>query len=221
MKLRFVTKAVQGDAVSFSFAPLEPTVWTAGQSIRLEVPGAYGPEERRFTISSAPSEKVITVTTRVSDSSYKQSLNSLQPGTEVDAFDIRGDFGWDAGELPRVFLASGIGITPFRAILRERITAGQNIPAMLLYASRQPLFVDELRQWQATHPEFRLHLTQDGRMSAALAHRMIPALAHSLIYLSGPSAMVDEVSDQLVKVHHIPESQLKKDWFTGRLARDD
>lgn len=181
----------------------------------------YGPEERRFTISSPPSEKVITITTRVSDSSYKQTLNSLQPGEEVDAFDIRGDFVWQAGELPRVFLASGIGITPFRAILGERVTAGQDIPAVLLYASRQPLFVDELQQWQATHPEFRLHITKNERMSAALAQRIIPTLADSLIYLSGPSAMVDEVSGELAKVHHIPESQHKKDWFTGRLARDD
>jgi NAD(P)H-flavin reductase len=53
-------------------------MWTAGQSIKLEVPGPYGPLEHRFSISSAPHEGIVAITTRLSGSSYKNSLAALR-----------------------------------------------------------------------------------------------------------------------------------------------
>ena len=221
MRLRYIDQTAEQDAISFNFAPLTPLLWTAGQSIRLEVPGVYGPEERRFTISSAPSEQKITITTRVSDSPYKQALQTLSAGTEVDAYDIRGDFTWGDAVMPRVFMASGIGVTPFRAIFAERVHLGQPLPVTLLHASKAPLFGGEFAAWQTAHPEFSFHYIDNQRLTAALAKQRISDLPQSLIYLSGPSAMVDEIAAELTNSCSVPETQLKKDWFTGRLTRDD
>src|SRR4051812_31124969 len=61
---------VTGDVTTFTFRPEAPLMWTAGQSIKLEVPGPYGPLEHRFSISSAPHEGIVAITTRLSGSSY-------------------------------------------------------------------------------------------------------------------------------------------------------
>lgn len=221
MKLRFLHKqAESNDVASFAFAAVEPVSWIAGQSIRLELPIGYDTEERRFTISSAPYEQRIVVTTRLSESRFKQALDALEAGAVIDAYAIEGDFTWLESQRPRIFIAAGLGITPFIALLKQRDYTGQPLMVSLLYADRRQLiFGEQLHALAARHPEFHMSLLPDQHLSLAAILDHFPALHESLVYLAGPSSVVDELGAQLI-AEGLPEEQLKRDWFTGRAGWD-
>src|SRR5450756_2841841 len=78
--------------------------------------------DRWFTIASAPYEKHVMLTTRFAakeSSTFKQTLKALKPGDTVEISDLDGDFTVDDPQQHYVFIAGGIGITPFRAILKQ------------------------------------------------------------------------------------------------------
>ena len=218
MKLRFTGKKHEVDDVwSFFFDPVEPLTWIAGQSIRLELPRAsWGMSERRFTIASAPYEKHVQITTRVSHSEFKQALNTLQPDQEINGFNIEGDFVWEESDSPKLFLAAGIGITPFRSIIAEQIKGKKPLNTTLLYGSSltRAIFQDELEQWQEADKTFRFYTVQGKRLSIEKDASLSPQWQESLVYVSGPTQMVDEISDALIE-HGFPKNQIKTDQFTG------
>src|SRR5262245_44804997 len=137
MDLYFVRSQSEAkERVSFWFHPAEPLSWIAGQSIKIELAGPYGPLEHRFSIASAPHEGEVMITTRLSGSTYKNSLAALQPGDAVKGYGIEGDFVWGEGDSRRLFVAAGIGITPFHSILKQRVYDHALLAVDLIYASR-------------------------------------------------------------------------------------
>ncbi len=213
-----ITKA----AFSFIFEPLEPVRWTAGQSIRLEISAPdYGTNERRFTISSAPYEGVITITTRNSSSEFKQSLFSLQAGDVIDAYGIQGNFQW-RGEDNALFVAAGIGITPFYSILKQQLHERKSLAARLIYGHKpeDAPFLEMFETWQQRHPEFWFNDISGQRITATLLHRIVPGFQTKILYLSGPIAAVDELKHCLLDGYTIKEESIKCDRFTGNVAED-
>lgn len=221
MRLHFIGKKQEsGDIWSFSFMPNTPLAWVAGQSLRLEIAGPYGPLEHRFSIASAPSSGTVTVTTRLTGSDYKESLAALQPGDAAEAHGLEGDFVWREHDAPHIFVAAGIGITPLRAIIAERMAQGLAVRATLLYSSRdEPMvYAHELKQWHRHDAELAVHFLQNQRISTAdiLAQ---PQARERLIYISGPSKMVDALGTDLLAAG-IPPAHMLRDQFTGRLSED-
>jgi ferredoxin-NADP reductase len=203
-----------GDVWSFDFVPAAPLMWEAGQSARFEITGPYGPIEKRFTIAAPPSGGVITLTTRLSGSDYKDSLNALQPGDKAQLYGIEGDFAWRESPAPHVFVAGGIGITPFYALLAER--AAQNLPlnATLLYSNHDEHipFKPQLNAWQKnglTVNYFDRRITVDD---------VLPR-AKDYIYLAGSTQMASTLSAGLRDAGIVP-AKLIWDEFTGRLPSD-
>ncbi|MDQ3123718.1 MAG: FAD-dependent oxidoreductase, partial [bacterium] len=172
-------------------------------------------DERRFTIASAPHEQQVRITTRISHSEFKQSLANLPPNTEINGFNIEGNFVWVASKRPKLFLAAGIGITPFRALIADRIHSKTPLDATLLYSSSQQpaLFANELSFWQKTDPTLKVHLLPN-RITIADNASLIPQWLKNLMYVSGPSRMVEEIAIALI-AHGLPRKQLKTDMFTG------
>jgi len=223
-RLKFIQREQQAENIfAHTFAVSEPVEWTAGQSIRLEVDGIYGPEERRFTISSAPFQKVITIVTRMSDSIFKQALARLHVGDEVRGYDIKGNFVWPDHKGPLLFLASGMGITPYYSMLQQRIHAQLAPQVTLVHAARKGelLFAKQFREWAHHQPSFRYVALEGERLTAATVATQFPEFLQGSIFLSGPGAMVREVATELREAYHLAEGQLHQDQFTGRLLRDD
>lgn len=218
MKLTFSHRHQETDDIwSFSFTPAEPVAWIAGQAIKLEINDQYGPTERHFTISSAPFEKHITITTRITDSPYKQQLLKLQAGAEARGFNIEGGVTWREDPKPLLLIAAGIGITPYRAMLAQRAHDGQPLNATLIYGStsQQLAFRGELDTWAASHPEFKPVYLTGQRLHIAFITQHAPDLADRLVYVTGPTAMVDEISAALQK-HGVAQTRIVREWFTGR-----
>ncbi|HSW92349.1 MAG TPA: FAD-dependent oxidoreductase [Patescibacteria group bacterium] len=204
---------------AFRFKSSEPLTWVAGQYVRVELPHESPDEEgarRWFTNSAAPYEGILQITTRVTDSTFKQALFQLELGsTNVQLIEApEGDFILQNSELPIVFVAGGIGVTPFRSIIKQRIHDAQPVNVSLVYGSRTPEvpFKNELTEWMAADPTLKVHYVSGNPLTAESIDREIPTLNTSLVYLSGPEPMVEALGDDL-KSHGLPEAQLKQDFF--------
>jgi len=190
--------------------------WLAGQYQTYVLAAAGGTEDenkRFFTIAAAPSEGEIHISTRVSDSKFKQALNAMQPGDTIEASGIEGDFTWeDTGE-PVVLIAAGIGCTPYRSILLERHAAGKPLNCTLLQFSRDDNipFKDEFAKLASEHPEFIIKNIIGSPVTADAILEAAPQAASQVTYISGPEPMVDAVGDEL-KGRGV---NLKQDWFPG------
>jgi ferredoxin-NADP reductase len=210
---------------AFRFKPSEPLQWAAGQYMRVKLPHDNPDKEgekRWFTVSSAPYEQIAQITTRVTDSTFKQALSQLPVGGELKLLETpHGDFVWQDSELPKVFVAGGIGVTPFRSILKQRAQDKLPLDVTLVYGSRTPdvPFKDELEQWQASDSRLKVLYEVGEPLTAERLAELLPALNDSLVYLSGPEPMVEALGDDLKK-HGLPEAQLKQDFFPNYTERN-
>jgi ferredoxin-NADP reductase len=166
MKLVFRERiAAQGNVTRFVFQPETPLSWQPGQYIHYDLPHPDTDSrgtERWFTISSAPFEKEVWITTRIFDadgSSFKRHLLRMEPGQAIEADLPEGDFIVEDPSKSYVFVAGGIGITPFRSILKQLHHDGKSIKVELLYANRDAesiAFKDELEAISKAHDGFSI-----------------------------------------------------------------
>jgi ferredoxin-NADP reductase len=219
MALTFTEKEHLIDNIwAFRFRPDGPFVWTAGQYVRVELPHGNPDAEgtkRWFTNSAAPYEGIMQITTRVTESTFKQTLSKLEPGDELPLIENpEGDFVWQDSDLPIVFVAGGIGVTPFHSILKQRAHDGLSLDVTLVYGSRTPdiPFKDELEQWQAADSDLKVRYVVGASLTAERLAAAVPNLNASLVYVSGPEPMVQALSKDLME-HGLPERQLKRDEF--------
>lgn len=220
MKLTLQEKENLTDNVwAFRFTPSEPLTWIAGQFVYVELPHNNPDAEgttRWFTNSAAPYEGILQITTRVTESSFKQALSKLEVGSsELQLLENPdGDFVWQDSSTPIVFVAGGIGVTPFRSILRQRAHDKQPLNVTLVYGSRTPEvpFKDELEQLVTDDPQLKIHYVVGSPLTAASLQSLVPTLDQALVYVSGPEPMVEALGEDL-KRHGLSESQLKQDFF--------
>jgi len=220
MRLRFLNKKHEtGDIWSFIFDPIEDISWEAGQSIRLELPRpTWGISERRFTIASAPHEKHVQITTRMSPSEFKSLLNDLEPGQEIQAHNIEGDFTWKGISGPTLCIAGGIGITPFRALVLDAAKQKTLKDSVLLHrgTDNPALFASEFDQISKKTEEFS-YRQLEKRVTEHNLQQIVADWQKRTVFISGSTAMVQEVRKLLIR-GGLPENRLKHDIFTGNIS---
>ncbi|MBI3430143.1 MAG: FAD-dependent oxidoreductase [Actinobacteria bacterium] len=191
--------------------------WVAGQSQAYILPQAGETEKENqhwFTISSAPVEGTINISTRISASPFKEALNSLNPGDEISTHSLGGKFIWEEGDqAPVTLIAAGIGITPFRSILLQRSAVGKSLNATLLYFNRTSgiPFQKELETLGQKHPEFQLKMIVGESVTAEKIFMLAPTASEQIVYLSGPAPMVSSIGSVLKEAG----VTIKQDRFPG------
>lgn len=224
MQLTLVGKIKEGkDVISFLFKPQTPFFWKSGQFLHYTLlhPNTdnRGPE-RYFTIASAPFENIVMLTTRftkISGSTFKKALKSLKVGDKIEAVGPDGQFTVDNPAQKMVFIAGGVGITPFRAILLDLKNKNQPLNTTLLYANKTEDFVYKktLEKIAKLNPKFKIYYFVDPkRIDEKAIKKFVPNLQKSIFYISGPAAMVDSM-DHLLKSLNVPNSHIRKDLFPG------
>lgn len=191
--------------------------WTPGQHQTYTLPSAGTEEQentRFFTIASAPSEQRIDISTRISDSSFKQTLNSLSVGDTIQVHGLEGDFTWDQDtKEPITLIAAGIGVTPYRSMLLEREANNLPLNATLIYFNRNEEipFLDIFQKIEQGHEEFTLINITGEHVNAERILELAPQIKTGTTYISGPEPMVDTIGEDLKKLG----VNLKQDWFPG------
>jgi ferredoxin-NADP reductase len=216
------TKQEASDTFSFIFAPEEPLQWKAGQLLRYVLDHPNPDDrglERFFSIASAPHEEHVMLTTRFASksSSFKKALKNLRRGDAVEAHDLEGDFVVDHRKKTFVFIAGGIGITPFRAILLDLEHNKKPLNVQLLYANRDNDFPyrKELEALRRRHPEFRIdYVVSPNRIDEKSIPQLVPDIQKPMFYVSGPEPMVESMDKTLKKIG-VSKKRIKNDFFPG------
>ncbi len=226
MKATLIKKIPETSTVTtYQFQPADSVEWQAGQFIEYHLPQTSPDdrgESRYFTISSAPYEEHIQITTRLDHqhgSTFKSALDELNIGDEIEVSKPMGEFVVDNPQAHYVFIAGGIGITPFHSILLDLAHRQQPIQVALLYANRddEVVFKDVLEKIAAASFTFTTrYYIGDQRIQltdiTAAADQFDGEKVY--FYISGPEPMVGGYTQQLSEAG-VEKDQIITDYFPG------
>ena len=229
------SRDVAEGTLAFSLQKPAGFVFKAGQTADLTL---VNPPEtdsegntRTFSIASAPSENELMFATRLRDTAFKRSLRNMKPGTKIKVDGPMGSFNLHKNPAkPAVFLAGGIGITPFLSIIREATRQKDPHQIYLFYSNRRPedaAFITELQAMPKQNPNFHLVATmaemdkskqswtgERGFIDAVMLKRHLPELSGPIYYTAGPPAMVAAMKDMLAKAG-VDEDDVRAEDFPG------
>ena len=220
--LTFISRQeVAPTTYTFSFKPNAPLVWHAGQHGMIEVKSAKGKIMRRmFSLSSAPSEEIVSITTRYIDhaaSDFKKILWALKSG---DKAKLRGPVGPMYVRNPKqhnIFIANGIGITPFRSVLVEATANKRDLHGTLIYENRNDtvIFKDEIEKLSTNLKHFEVNLiTEPEKLTEETIRLSVPDLGSSMFYLAGSPSTIKSYKKILSQLG-VKRSQIRNDAFRG------
>ncbi len=226
---------VAHDTYDFVFHSDRPLSFRPGQYLEwtFEHPHADSRGNRRyFTIASSPSERDIRIGIKFYDhaSSFKKSMLGMRVEDTIVASQLAGDFTLPRNKKKKlVFIAGGIGITPFRSMIQYITDTGQARRATLLYSVRvaqdiayKNVFEEAGRAWglktvyavtdvDSLLPEWS---GQRGLIDEACIAREVPDWRDRMFYLSGPHSMVTAFEQTLVGMG-VARRNIKTDFFPG------
>lgn len=225
VKLKLLSKKQEtSDVTSFIFEYPTEITYQAGQFFHYVLhhrPTDDRGSDRFFTNAAAPFEKKVMITTRETKdkgSSFKKKLFSLVEGKSIEVSNVSGDFVLADMTKEYIFIAGGIGITPFRSMLVQFDHEGQMPKIALLYANKEAgnvVYKEELEMISKKYPQFTLqYVFSPEHIDEKKIKEVIPDFATKVFYISGPEPMVDALGEAL-KTMSLPEENLKQDWFPG------
>jgi len=212
---------------SFAFAPGQYMEWTLGHN-RVDARG----NRRYFTLASAPTEKTLRLGVKFyqESSSFKKAMLNMKAGDEIVAGQLAGDF--TLPENPRqkcVLIAGGVGVTPFRSMIKYLLDTHRPRPITLFYANKSVddiLYKDVFDRAQHELGIQTIYTVTDtknlpaswtgiiGRITPQLIKSKLPDYRRCIFYISGPRSMVDSFKETLQQMHVQP-SHIRTDFFSG------
>ena len=219
---------------TYSFFFIRPPTFTfkAGQYIRLILPHEH-PDERGasrfFTISSSPHEtEHLTVTVKISDSSFKKTLFSLKEYKSVQLFGPIGNLTLDRSKGDSVFMSGGMGITPFRSMIsyHNAKKLNKNIYLMAIFSSNEEfVFYDELINISQVNSLIKVYYfitntsklevnSESNRINNHFLTKIINTDMIHRFYIAGPPGMIELIFSNLsdLKIH---TSRIITEYYTG------
>lgn len=219
MKVKFVkSEKTALNILTFWFEPETKLRYIAGQYIELYLPHENADDrgqKRWFTLSSAPSDELLSISTKITPerSSFKNTLTSLQSGDLVEMSQPMGDFILPKDKnIPLVFIAGGIGATPFRSIIADLKNNNEKRNISLIYSARSQqeiAFSDTFDYLEEKFYEFT-----DTILSAEQIINLTGDLGSSYFYISGPEPVVEQLQKALLQ-NDIPKNHIYTDFFPG------
>ncbi|OGE83538.1 MAG: hypothetical protein A3B10_03420 [Candidatus Doudnabacteria bacterium RIFCSPLOWO2_01_FULL_44_21] len=218
------TEEVAANIRSFFFKPLKQFTFNPGQFLEWMLPHEKADNRgirRWFTIAASPTEKEIMLATKFSEksSSFKQALLQLKPGDELNTVPPDGDFVLPKDESKKlVFIAGGIGITPFRSMVKYMVDKKLNRDIILLYSCKTEADVAFKQLFEQAKsfgikPIFVIS-DQVGYINPDMIKKEVPDWQDRIFYVSGPEPMVESFEKMLASMG-IKEANIVRDYFPG------
>jgi ferredoxin-NADP reductase/nitrite reductase/ring-hydroxylating ferredoxin subunit len=240
------------DVTSFKFSKqnvqgggegkITPLNYTAGQFAFFDIGGVYNDPKgpiRHFTISSSPTENFIMFSTRIRESPYKKRLSTLEEGSRVKVRGPEGQFILHEDySNPAVFLSGGIGVTPFRSMIKYATDKQLPLKIVMFDSNRNReniLFNKEFDEWTKINKNLKIIYTisedeqqpfsstandwkgEYGRIDKAMILKYLDTnmLDNSIFYICGPPSMLKAMESLLQDNLEIPKERIKVEEFTG------
>jgi len=192
-----------------------------GQFVMLEIPGF--PQRRAFSICSAPGEQ-IEVAAKVAGV-FTQKLSALKAGEELLVAGPFGNFAYDPSR-EAVFLAGGVGITPFRSMLRYAASSNRAKKITLLYSSKSAADIAFRKELEALRSQsdrkIVFTLTREapegwqgeiGRIDADMLKRYDGG-ENAVYYICGSPIFVSAMENLLAELK-VPKERIRTERFFG------
>jgi ferredoxin-NADP reductase len=208
--------------------------FAAGQYVDVKLPSAAFTDElgatRAMSIASAPSDDDLLILMRIRDTAFKRSIMHLEPGAPLLLDGPADDLTFDVcSGAPVVLIAGGVGIAPFRALMREAAAEMCTFDGAVFYSNRRPedaSFLDELSSLAAAIGlRFVPTMTRmndakrpwDGeteRLSAAMIHRHVDPARHPRYHVSGSTLFVSGLCYALEQAG-VPARDIRIEMYPG------
>ncbi|HCI81782.1 MAG TPA: oxidoreductase, partial [Ktedonobacter sp.] len=223
------------DIIDFIFKPSEKLTFAPGQYMEFTLaharPDSRG-NRRYFTLASSPTENDVHLGVRFYEqsSSFKKAMYRINSGTNMIAAQIAGDFTLPSDARQKlVFIAGGIGITPFRSMLKYLLDTQQGRDIVLFYVNKRAdeiVYKDVLSAAQARLGVKTFCTLTDtnaiprnwpgfvGRVNEQMILKTVPDYDERTYYISGPPEMV-RACEHVLRNMGLPGEQIKKDFFPG------
>src|ERR671919_407897 len=216
--------------------------YTAGQFAFFDIGGVYNDPRgpiRHFTISSSPTENFIMFSTRIRESPYKKRLSTLEKGAKVKVRGPEGQFVLHQDySKPAVFLSGGIGVTPFRTMIKYATDKQLPLKIVMFDSNKNRnsiLFKKDFDEWANINKNLKIIYTisndekqqssstandwkgEYGRIDKAMILKYLDTniLNNSIFYICGPPGMLKAMQSLLQDDLEIPKERIKVEEFTG------
>jgi ferredoxin-NADP reductase/nitrite reductase/ring-hydroxylating ferredoxin subunit len=214
--------------------------YTAGQYAFFKLDHISGDAKgpiRHFSIASSPTEQDhILISTRIRDTQYKQKLASLKEGAKILVWGPEGEFVLhDDYSKPAVFLSGGIGVTPFRSMIKYATDKQLPIKITMFDSNKNQqniLYKEEFDRWADQNKNFKViyAVTEEeqeainsnwsgerGRIGKLMLERHLSKgeIGNAIFYICGPPGMLKAMQELLQKEMQIPKDRFKVEAFTG------
>ena len=209
------------------FKPGQYMEWTLGHD-KVDSRG----NRRYFTLASSPTEKELRLGVKfyADASSFKTKLANMRIGDTLIASQLAGDFVMPRNKQKKmVFIAGGIGVTPFKSMVKYLIDTQEKRDIAMIYANKTVpdiAYKDFFDQAALSPLALKMiYVLSDktvgpewtgyrGYITKEMVLKEIPDFKERMFYISGPHIMVSS-TEQVLKDLGIPDSQIKTDFFPG------
>jgi ferredoxin-NADP reductase len=227
---------VAANTIDFVFTPDRPLAYKPGQYIEMTLPHTHTDsrgDRRYFTLASSPTEPDIHIGVKFYNqgSSFKEAMQAMDRESQSVIARVSGDFTLPSDAHQKlVFIAGGIGITPFRSMAKYLLDTQDKRDVILLYGARRwedvayASIFEEARVRLGMKTVYALNEQpaaervpwpyEPSRITEELVRRAVPDFHERVFYLSGTHAMVTDVK-HLLRVLGVPSHRIKTDFFPG------
>ncbi|MEX0919590.1 MAG: RnfABCDGE type electron transport complex subunit D [Candidatus Saccharimonadales bacterium] len=214
------------DVKSFIFTKPDNLEFTAGQYLEWSLPHSkidLRGNRRWFSLASSPSEDFVMLSAKFPDkpSSFKKAMLELEPGQYLSATGPEGEFTLDQdnshGQI--VWIAGGIGITPFRSMSKQLRDIGTKRDITLFYVNKDESstiykqFLDDIAGSIGLRIVY-LYTQSRNKLDVATIKNYVNNYQEASYYLSGPRTMVESF-ERLLDENGVKKNQIKTDYFPG------
>lgn len=178
-------------------------------------------ESHPFTISSAPQEDVLRVTIKSSGDFTRHLFSHLQPNTDAVIEGAYGMFDYKTGGQKQIWIAGGIGLTPFLSFIRD-MDGNLVHDVDFYYAVRHPeeaLFLDEIQAAAERNPRLNVHIRFSATEGSLTVEDIVKNTNGNLseyhIYLCGPLPMLQAFERKFASLG-MPDGNIHYEEFNFR-----
>jgi ferredoxin-NADP reductase/Na+-translocating ferredoxin:NAD+ oxidoreductase RnfD subunit len=233
--LRFKEKLRWGkQTYDFIFTPSTPLTYAPGQYMEWTLPHAKPDNRgsrRYFTLASSPTEDTLRLGVKFypNGSTFKRAFMDLDDSTPIGVGQLAGDFTLPSDPTRKLaFIAGGIGVTPFRSMIKYLIDTNDARSVAMIYSERAASELAYTDVFNEAADKISAAITytitdtaepvpaamHQGLITPDLIAAKIPDYRERVFYISGPHPMVSATKDMLRSLG-VNDSNIKIDFFSG------
>ena len=192
----------------------------AGQFVFIAIGGSGGWQRHPFTVASSPSDPRLQLSIKSVGDYTKDLYDNLQPGLPAKLAGPFGGFDYTLGGHDQIWIAGGIGITPFISWMRS-LDGSFTRSVDFFYSVKNTagaLYLEEINAISASHPSLRTNLVcsdTDGQLTAKGIMGDRRSDGECWIYMCGPPAMMRSLASGFEQLG-VPRSHIRWEDFGGR-----